>query len=30
MQTGLGRFVLEPETRRPWLARLILASVQQE
>ena len=30
IQTELGRFVLEPEPRRPWLARLVLASVQQE
>jgi hypothetical protein len=27
MQTDLGRFVLEPEARRPWVARLVLASV---
>ena len=27
MQTDLGRFVLEPEVRRPWVARLVLASV---
>lgn len=27
IQTELGRFDLEPEARRPWLARLVLASV---
>jgi len=27
IQTELGRVVLEPEARRPWLARLVLASV---
>ncbi len=27
MQTDLGRFVLEQEARRPWVARLVLASV---
>jgi hypothetical protein len=26
IQTELGRFVLEPEARRPWVARLVLAS----
>ena len=26
MQTELGRFVLEPEAQRPWVARLVLAS----
>ena len=26
MQTELGRFVLETEARRPWVARLVLAS----
>jgi hypothetical protein len=25
LQTELGRFVLEPEARRPWAARLVLA-----
>ena len=30
MQTELGRFVLEPEARRPWLGRLVLAPMQQE
>lgn len=27
VQTELGRFVLEPEARRSWVARLVLASV---
>ena len=27
IQTDLGRFVLQPEARRPWVARLVLASV---
>jgi len=27
IQTELGRFVLEPEARRPWVARLALAPV---
>ena len=27
MQTELGRFVLDAEARRPWVARLVLASV---
>ena len=27
MQTELGRFVLEPEARRRWVARLVLAPV---
>ncbi|MGD1082648.1 MAG: hypothetical protein ABR881_30405 [Candidatus Sulfotelmatobacter sp.] len=27
LQTELGPFVLEPEARRPWVARLVLASV---
>ena len=27
MQTELGRFVLKPEARRPWVARLVLAPV---
>ena len=26
IQTELGRFVLEPEARRPWVAQLVLAS----
>jgi hypothetical protein len=30
IRTNLGRFVLEPEAGRPWMARLVLASVQQE
>jgi hypothetical protein len=30
MQTELGCFVLEPEPRRPGVARLVLASAQQE
>jgi hypothetical protein len=30
IQTALGRFVVEPEVRRPWMARLVLTSVQQE
>ena len=30
MQTELGRFVLEPEAGRPWVARLLLVSAQQE
>lgn len=29
LQTELGRFVLEPDASRPWLARLVLASVRQ-
>ena len=28
IHTALGRFVLEPEARRPWVARLVLASVR--
>ncbi len=28
IQTELGRFVLQPEDRRPWMARLGLTSVQ--
>ncbi len=27
LQTELGRFVLDAEARRPWVARLVLASV---
>jgi hypothetical protein len=30
LQTELGRFVLEPEASRPWVARLVLVSAQQE
>jgi hypothetical protein len=30
IQSELGKFVLEPETARPWMARLVLTSVQQE
>jgi hypothetical protein len=30
IQTELGRFVLKPEASRPWMARLVLTSVQQE
>jgi len=30
IQSELGRFVLEPEARRPWVARLVLRSLQQE
>ena len=30
MQTELGRFVLEPEARRPWVARLVLAPVLRD
>ncbi len=30
LQTELGRFVLEPEPRRPWVARLVLVSAPQE
>ena len=30
MQTELGRFVLEPEARRPWVARLVLAAVLRD
>ena len=30
IQTELGRFVLEPEASRPWMARLVLTSRQQE
>jgi hypothetical protein len=26
LQTELGRFVLEPEARRPWVAGLVLAA----
>jgi hypothetical protein len=29
LQTELGRFVLEPEASRPWVARLVLVSAQQ-
>ena len=29
IQTELGRFVLQPQARRPWIARLALASVHQ-
>ncbi len=29
IQTELGRFVLEPEVRRPWMVRLVLTSVQR-
>jgi hypothetical protein len=28
IHTQLGRFALEPEIRQPWLARLVLASVE--
>ena len=28
IHTQLGRFVLEPEIRQPWLARIVLASVE--
>ena len=30
IQTELGRFVLEPEARRPWVARLVLAPVLRD
>ncbi|MGA2373686.1 MAG: hypothetical protein ABSG11_23760 [Candidatus Korobacteraceae bacterium] len=30
LQTELGRFVLESEAARPWVARLVLVSAQQE
>jgi hypothetical protein len=30
LQTELGRFVVEPEVRRPWMARLVLTSVPRE
>lgn len=30
IRTELGRFVLQPDVRRPWVARLVLTSVQQE
>ena len=30
IQTELGRFVLEPEVRRPWMARLVLTSVPRD
>jgi hypothetical protein len=30
IQSELGRFVLEPEAQRPWVARLVLRSLQQE
>jgi hypothetical protein len=30
IQTGLGRFVLEPEVGRPWTARLLFVSVEPE
>lgn len=30
IRTELGRFILEPEIRRPWMAHLVLASVQRE
>jgi hypothetical protein len=30
LQTELGRLVLEPEASRPWVARLVLVSAQQE
>ena len=30
IQTELGRFVLQAEVRRPWIARLVLASVQRD
>lgn len=30
IQTELGRFVLAPDTARPWLARLVLTLAEQE
>ena len=30
IQTELGRLVLEPEARRPWVARLVLAPVLRD
>jgi len=30
IRTSLGHFVLETEIRRPWIARLVLVSAQQE
>jgi hypothetical protein len=30
IRTSLGHFVLEPEIRGPWIARLVLVSAQQE
>jgi hypothetical protein len=30
LQTELGRFVLEPEASRPWVARLVLVSAQRK
>jgi hypothetical protein len=30
IRTSLGRFVLEPEIRRPWIARLVFVSPDQE
>jgi hypothetical protein len=30
IRSELGRFVLEPEATRPWMARLVLTAVQQE
>jgi hypothetical protein len=30
IETELGRFVLEALTQRPWMARLVLTSRQQE
>jgi len=30
INTKLGRFVLEPNARRPWMGRLVLASVASE
>jgi hypothetical protein len=30
IRTSLGQFVLEPEIRRPWIARLVLVSPHQE
>ncbi len=30
LRTSLGEFVLEPEIRRPWIARLVLVSPHQE
>ena len=30
IRTSLGHFVLEPEVRRPWIARLVLVSPHQE
>ena len=30
IRTSLGHFVLEPEIRRPWMARLVLVSPHQE